>query len=447
MARVACGPVPARQDLGSRGERTGALRIAWLGVTPTTHGGVPYAATQTLLALSEQGVQIDCFVGAGSDALPALLRARPEIRFVERGSWWKWDRWYSRTSLSAMYSGLLARSMTQYRLAALIARRHARAPYDVVYQFGPVELQGLGLLRRYLPPIVLHPGTHAAGELRWYRREVGLARQAGERPLMRALVFGLLALRTVVQRRDMRRARLTVAVSATFARDLAADYGVAPEALPVVYYPIDLERFTPGGREASPQEPVRLVFVAAMTVRKGVEMVVELSRRLRSDDGRVHIELVGAARQWSDYRPLLRDVDPHVAQWVGEMEPEDLAGLRHRTDIALQPSHYEPGAIAFIEALASGTPVVASDAVGPAEAVDRRCCRVFPAGDIDAFESAVRELIADVRGPDGGEIKRTARAEAERLFGRGPVGEGLVAALESAAGRRHEPRSRPAADG
>jgi glycosyltransferase involved in cell wall biosynthesis len=425
---------------GARGQlRDGPLRVAWLGVTPTTHGGVPYAATQSLLALAEQGVRIDCFVTAGSEELPSVLRERPEITFVQRKSWWQWDRWYSRTALSAMYSGLLARSMTQYQLAATIARRHARSPYDVVYQFGPVELQGLGMLRRFLPPIMLHPGTHAAGELRWYRREASLARRAGEPLTKRTVVRALLTVRTLVQRRDMRRARLTVAVSAIFARDLADDYRVRPEALFVVYYPIDLRRFTSGTPSRAADAPIRLIFVAAMTVRKGVEMVVELSHRLDDEAGRVQIDMVGAARQWSDYRPLLRDINPRVAHWWQEMEPDELAELRRRTDVALQPSHYEPGAIAFIEALASGTPIVASDAVGPAEAVDRSCCRVFPAGDLDAFEAAVRDLIADLRRPDGERIRRTARAEAERLFGRGPVGEGLVAALERAAGRPREP--------
>jgi glycosyltransferase involved in cell wall biosynthesis len=411
--------------------------VAWLGVTPTTDGGVPYAATQSLLALCDQGVQLDCYVTAPPHELPAVLLRRPEITFYERQSWWQWDRWYSRRSLSAMYSGLLARSMMQYRLAAMIASRHARRPYDVVYQFGPIELQGLGLLRRRLPPIVLHPGTHAAGELRWYRREAHLARRAGESRRRRALVHGLLSLRTRVQRRDMRRARLTVAVSAVFARDLARDYQIGPEALSVVYYPVDLERFHPGEASPSPDDPLKVVFVAAMTVRKGVEMVVELSRRLHDLTGEVRIELVGAARQWSDYRPLLRDLDPQVAHWWQELEPEELAELRRITDAAVQPSHFEPGAIAFIEALASGTPVVASDAVGPAESVDPCCCRVFPAGDVDAFEVAVRELIADMRGPERERIRQTARAEAERLFGRAPVGEGLVAALERAAGRPH----------
>jgi len=413
------------------------LRIAFIGVTPTDHGGVPYAATQTLLALAERGVQIECFVALPAAGLPIALCDRREIALRVRRSWWQWSRWYSRTPLTAMLSGLVARSTTQCQLAVAIVRRHRCLPFDAVYQFGPIELQAVGLLRRHLPPIVLHPGVHAAGELRWHRREAGLARQAGEPLIKRGLVRALLAARTAVQGRDMRRASLTIAVSEVFARDLVTDYRIDADALAVVPYPVDLERFSPGRGEPSAQTPVTVVFVAAMSVRKGVEMIVELSHRLADLADEVRLELVGAARQWSDYRPLLDDLNSAVAHWHQELEPEELARLHRRTEVAVQPSHYEPGAIAFLEVLASGIPVVASEAVGPSAGLDETCCRRFPAGDMDAFEASVRKLVADIRGPQRSHIRHAARSEAERYFSRQAVGAGLVTALERVAGRPH----------
>jgi glycosyltransferase involved in cell wall biosynthesis len=401
------------------------------------HSGVTYAATQSLLALCERGVRIDCFVPAVRDEIPAVLRERPEMTFVHVESWWRWGRWYSRSPLPSMLSGLLARSMAQWKLAAWIARRHADDPYDVVYQFAQVELLGLGALRRRLPPIMLHPGTHSAGELRWHRREGALARHAGEAPAKRAFIRTILGLRALMQRRDMRRARLTVALSRAFARHLAQDYRLPADALAVVAYPIDLERYDAAAGRAPAGEPVTMLYVSSIAVRKGAEMIVELSRRLADLEGRVRIEVVGAQRQWSDYRPLLRELDPRLAHWRGELEPGPLAELYRHADVVLQPSHYEPFALTVAEALASGIPVVASDEVGATEGVDRSCCRVFPAGDADAFEAAVRGLVTDVRGPEAQRIRQTARAEAERLFGRGTVGEGLVRALERAAGRSH----------
>ena len=62
--------------------------------------------------------------------------------------------------------------------------------------------------------------------------------------------------------------------------------------------------------------------------------------------------------------------------------------LFRAADALLVPSHYEPGSLGVGEALASGVPVVVSDAVGPAEVLDPRTCRVFPTGDPDAERAA-----------------------------------------------------------
>jgi glycosyltransferase involved in cell wall biosynthesis len=417
---------------------TGPLRVAWLGPTPTTHSGVTRAATLTLLALCERGVRVDCFVPAPWHELPEALRERPEIAFVHLESWWQWGRWYSRSPLPSMLSGLVARAMAQWQFASWISRRHAQRPYDIVYQFAQIELLGVGALRRRLPPIVLHPGTHAAGELYWHRREARLARRAGEPLPKRALIQAILVLRTLLQRRDMRRARIIVALSRCFARHLAHDYRIQPESLAVVAYPIDLERFQPAKVRPPADRPVTVLYVSSIAVRKGAEMVVELSRRLGDLQGRMRIEVVGAQRQWSDYRRLLRELDPRCARWRGELEPAELMELYRSADMVLQPSHYEPFALTVAEALATGIPVVASDEVGAAENVDRRCCRVFPAGDADAFEAAVRELIAEMRSPEADRIRATARAEAERLFDPTTVGAQLLATLERAAGRTHQ---------
>jgi glycosyltransferase involved in cell wall biosynthesis len=63
---------------------------------------------------------------------------------------------------------------------------------------------------------------------------------------------------------------------------------------------------------------------------------------------------------------------------MGQLEPE----------IAV-PSHHEPFGLTAAEALACGTPVVASNAVGAVEGF-RACCERFRAGDAAAFEAALR---------------------------------------------------------
>jgi glycosyltransferase involved in cell wall biosynthesis len=408
------------------------MRIAWVGPTPSGHGGAPFVGTQLLLGLARAGVEVDCFIAAKIEDLPPQLFAERRIGIHLADSGWRWDRWYSRTPMISFFSGHFARAKTQLSLAEEIARRHAERPYDVLYQFSQTEMVSLRRRARELPPIVVHPSTHAAGELRWHRRETPLSRRC--EPLRkRALVRAMLNARAFVQRRDIHLAARVLGVSSLFTRHLARDYAIPPERLGVVRNPIDLERFQPGEAPAG-GGPLDLLYVSRMSARKGVEMIVELSHRLADLEGRVRIRAVGGCTSWSDYRPLLEDLNPGTAVYDDRLSPYDLSLLYRRAAAVLQPSLYEPFALTVGEGLASGLPAVASDEVGAIDGVDPRVCRVFPAGDIDGFEREVRALVDELEHGAGETLRPLARAEAERLFHADVVTAELIAELELAAG-------------
>ncbi len=409
------------------------MRIAWLGPTPNDEGGAPYVGTQLLRELARAGAQIDCFLDVGPDQIPAPLLGIDDLRFVLRPTSWQWGSWYNRTPLMAFLSGQLFRLRAQFTLARSVADRHARAPYDVVYKFSQSELGGLRALRGSLPPIVVHPSTHAAGELRWHKREAHFARRIEPRG-RRALVRAVLTLRTAVQRRDLAYADRVLAISRRFAEYLATDYGIPRERIGIVVNPIDLERFYPSADGNHRAGPLKLLFVSRIAVRKGVDLIVDLSHRLDDLHGEVEILVIGGPSSWSDYRKLLDDLNPRIARYCGSVPPDELARLYQDAAAVLQPSQYEPFALNVGEALAGGTPVIASDEVGAADGVDPRVCSVFPRGDRDAFEQVVRGAIASAQTSDRGRLAALARAEAERLFAPATVAATLLAQLELASG-------------
>jgi len=408
------------------------VRIAWLGPTPTEDGGAPYVGTQLLRELARAGAEIDCFLDVGPDQVPRALQGIEGLRFVLRPTKWRWGRWYNRVPMMAFLSGYMFRLRAQWGLARSIAEHHAREPYDVVYQFSQSELGGLRGLRDVLPPIVVHPSTHAAGELRWHRREAHFAR-ALEPPLRRALVAAVLALRAAIQRRDLPQAARVLGVSRRFSEHLATDYRISPERLGVVVNPIDLDRFELA-RPRRTQRPLQLLYVSRIAVRKGVEMVVDLSHRLADLEGQVEIVVIGGRTTWSDYTGLLAGLHPGVASYLGGVEPERLTEMYREAAAVLQPSRYEPFALTVGEALACGTPVVASDEVGAVDGLDPRVCTVFANGDADAFEHAVRDVLA-IADERRDELAGIARAEAERLFAPPAVAATLLAELELAGAR------------
>jgi glycosyltransferase involved in cell wall biosynthesis len=410
------------------------MRVAWKGPLAADGGGVAYAGLQLVQGLRDVGVEVDCYLSIPVAQVPSVLREQDGIRFFCRPPRWEWDRWYSRTPMRAFISDQAARGLAQRRLMKLIAEEHARRPYDVLYQFSNIELFGARHLGGALPPIVVHPEVHAAGELVWHRREDRLAARAETRQ-RRLAVRAVLAARTARQSRDLRLVRRVIAPSQVFAGHLASDYGIPLNRISVVPNPINLDRFAPS-RSASSNghgRPVTALFVSRLSTRKGVDLVVELSQRLADLRGEVCIDVVGDRSLWSDYRPLLADLRPGIGSYVGPLDPDRVAERYARADLLIQPSWYEPFALTVGEALASGVPVVASSEVGAAERVDRRCCAVFAAGDINAFEAAVRELVDRIRRGEGAAISRLARSEAHRLFSINRVAHGVVNALELAA--------------
>jgi glycosyltransferase involved in cell wall biosynthesis len=394
--------------MASNGREPDHLRIAFLSPSPSDAGGVTYAANVLLRALVAEGVEIDLYATACPPSLVGLPGLRPVLEPVEHGRSFRLLR---RAPLLTFIWGQTRRALAQRRLASRLVEEHRRKPYDAVYQFSQPELLALRSRRTALPPIVVHPEVHAAGELAWHRSEDELVRRCEPRVRTTA-IRTMLSVRSALQRRDLSSVAAVICPSAGFARELAQDYGIRERCLHVVPNPVDLERFTPTTPSRRPRE---IVFVSRMSVRKGVEMVVELSRRLDDLAGSVGLVIVGDMTQWSDYRPLLASLNPRVAEYRGYVEPSEMPALLAGASLLVQPSHYEPFALTVAEALASGTPVVVSDKVGAGEWLDESCAAVFPVGDVDAFEQAVRTMLRRIEQSET-PIRERAREAAERSF-------------------------------
>jgi len=391
---------------------------------------VPTLAGVLLHALAETDVLIDAFIAIGDLPVAQGALEHPNIKAVTEVIAWHGAPRMLKWPLARLLSGQRAQAQTQSRLVASLVRRHLERPYDVVYQFSQFELLSLRRHLSALPPVIVHPETHAAGELRWLIREMRLAHRSGSHGSWVAATAMLLS-RSVLQRRDAGRVAGIIAPSRVFADHLRRDYGIASQRLHVVPNCIDLTQFSAPERRVR-TGPVRILFVSRMSVRKGVDMIVALSHRLADLAGQVEIQAVGSESMWSDYRPLLSGLHPAVARYRAHILPIDLARLYSEADLLIQPSLFEPFGLTVAEALASGIPVVASDEVGACEGIDPRCCTVFPAGNLDGFEAAVRAAVLRSRSTRATDISSLARGEAERLFSPGPVAKRLREVLEQA---------------
>jgi glycosyltransferase involved in cell wall biosynthesis len=401
------------------------LHIAWLGPAPGADGGVPGVATELLHGLAGRGHRIDCFYPSSGQPIPDRLAQDANVTFNWGTAEWQWDRWYSRTRITALASGMFARALASVRLRRQILRRHRQDPYDLIYQFSNIESLAVPPRLIRSVPLVIHPETHSAGELRSLVAERRLSLRCQPRYRF-ALVVAIMLLRALVQRRRIRRASLLVCISGVFRDHLVRDYGFPLAATVVVANPVRLDRFTPADRPLG--EPPVVLVLGRIVARKGIETVVAVAKTLREREVAVRIRVVGGPSLWSDYTKLLEDLPPENAEYVSSVPwsevPQELAGA----DVLVQPSSYEPFALTVAEALAAGVPVVATSEVGAIEGVDDSVVTEVPVRDAQAMATAIVEMLDRVRA-DAARVRATAREEATRLFSSEVVCEQISTAL------------------
>jgi glycosyltransferase involved in cell wall biosynthesis len=413
-----------------------SLRIAWIGAGPGRRetGGAPGVAVDLLAGLTALGHRIDCFVTSAEHPLPERLVGVEGLTFVWGDSGWRWKAWYNRTSIGMFVTGLFARGFASLRLRREVARRHREEPYDLVFQFCNVEALAMPPSLRRSVPLVIHPATHIAGELKFLLAERRLSLRC-QPAYVFAVAVCAMALRVLVQRRRIRGARLLICISGVFRDHLVHDYGYPCERTLVIPNPIRLERFADLDAAREVGRPARILVLGRISARKGIDDVVALAHTLRERRIDARVRVVGGASLWSNYTPLLEDLPPENSEFAGRVTPADIPRELAHTDVLLQASRYEPFGLTVGEALAAGVPVVATSETGAIEDIDRTVAVEVAPGDVEGMVAALVGTLDRLRDAPA-ELRLRARSEAARRFAPETVCEQIsLALLELVEGR------------
>lgn len=403
------------------------LRIAWLGGAPLESGGAPGVVTELLDGLARRGHEIDCFFPGAGQNLPERLTEHENLTFIWGMSQWRWNRWYSRTKIGAFISGLFTRAVANLKLRQQITQRHGERPYDLIYQNQTIESLGVPSRLVGSVPLVIRPDSHQAGELRWLVAERQLAFRCQPRYIF-FLVASIMTFRTIVQALKIRRASLLICISSVFRDHIVHDYRFPLEKTVVVTNPVRLSRFANDGRP--PSDPPVVLVPTRISMRKGLEDVIEVAKVLARRGVDARIRIIGGPSIWSDYSKLLEDLPAENAEYGGRIAPEDMPAELERGDIVLLASKYDPCPMSVLEALAAGRPVVATSEVGSIEDIDRSVAAELSPGDVQGIADAIVQMLDRLR-EDPTALRALARAEAERRFAPDVVCEQISDALEA----------------
>jgi glycosyltransferase involved in cell wall biosynthesis len=150
-------------------------------------------------------------------------------------------------------------------------------------------------------------------------------------------------------------------VASNFLRDAFVErWGLPPERVFVCYNGIQQERFeVAAADERTPsRDPFALVYIGPRA--KGLDAAIRIQRRLRAEDPRYHLDVLGGNRLWSLPDPPTPD-EPGV-RWVGLLGQSDLVPRLFGYEYCLAPQAMEEGfGIAVQEAKRAGVIVFASE--------------------------------------------------------------------------------------
>jgi glycosyltransferase involved in cell wall biosynthesis len=135
---------------------------------------------------------------------------------------------------------------------------------------------------------------------------------------------------------------------------------------------------------------IKAIFVGSLIKRKGVDLLVELSKVLSTKGSKISIDVYGPGN--SD---LLPSNFPNFC-FKGVIPFGTAQETMAKYDLVIVPSRHDGWGVAVNEAILAGIPVICSDQVGASTLVDKFACGLkFKAGDLHGFLEVLRKVEDD----------------------------------------------------
>ncbi|OLZ69400.1 glycosyl transferase family 1 [Streptomyces sp. IMTB 2501] len=423
----------AQEDPAADGERP--LDIALL-----TYKGNPFCGGQGVYVrhlsreLARLGHRVEVI---GSQPYPVLDEGYPGLTLTELPSLDLYRQpdpfrtpkrdeyrdWVDALEVATMWTGGFPEPLT----FSLRARRHLRArrgEFDVVHDN---QTLGYGLLGDIGAPLVTtvhHPIT--------VDRQLEL--DAAEGWQRRYSVRRWYAF-TRMQKRVARRLPSVLTVSGTSRQEIVDHLGVRDDRIHVVHIGADTDLFAPNPAVA--EVPGRIVTTSSADVPlKGLVFLVEALAKVRTEHPAAHLVVVGKRPEEG---PVAAAVERYglagAVDFVKGISDAELVDLIRSAEVACVPSLYEGFSLPAAEAMATGTPLLATTggAIPEVAGRDGETCLAVPPGDAGALAAGLGRLLGDP------ELRvRLGRAGRERVLSKftwARAAEGTVARYREAIAR------------
>jgi glycosyltransferase involved in cell wall biosynthesis len=202
-----------------------------------------------------------------------------------------------------------------------------------------------------------------------------------------------------------------VVVSENSIKDIHADMGVALDRMRLVPVGVDMDLFKP--LDGTARRPGHLITTASADVAlKGLQYLLEAVAKLRTERS-IHLTVIGRAKPGGTTDALIQKLGlGDVVEFVTGVPDERIVEIYAESELAVVPSLYEGFSLPAIEAMASGTCLVATDggALPEVTGTDGDTVLSCKAGDAEALAATIRRGLddADLRARVGAAGRRRA---------------------------------------
>jgi glycosyltransferase involved in cell wall biosynthesis len=194
-----------------------------------------------------------------------------------------------------------------------------------------------------------------------------------------------------VTREVLKNCDCVTAVSSALKKAVVA-VGIPEDEVQVISNGIDTRRYTPpvdGNRDDV------VLFVGSLIPRKGVRYLLEAMPEVLRDFPSCRLVLIGDGPLYSALVEKAGNLGltGRIA-FQGFQPPDEVRAWMQRARVVVVPSLEEAQGVVLLEALACGTPVVASRVGGIPEVVTPAVGSLVPPADVHALSEAIRGLLA-----------------------------------------------------
>lgn len=201
-------------------------------------------------------------------------------------------------------------------------------------------------------------------------------------------------------------------------------YGAFAEKVATIACGVNLDRFQPRPRSLARQrlgldiQDEVVLYVGRFAPIKGVEALLDATARVAARRSRLRLLLVGgdgpesASDRALAARAATLGIEGRI-DFRGQIEPRQLADYYAAADFLALPSHYESFGLVVLEAMACGTPVLATPVgIAPAIIVEGLNGTLVEGPDAEAVARGMLRLLT--RRADTGASRTRVRATVER---------------------------------